>query len=323
MKRKQVKEIAEAVNDVGKNIKSPKGKKIYAVLVVIVAVIAVGMFFFGSGGDDINPSENPTVSDDSPVSYCKVHYIDVGQGDCELIECDGKYMLIDAGENGHEDEVLNYLRKLGVEKLDYVVASHQHSDHIGGLAEVLAEFKADNIIMPRLTKEQTPTNSTYKAFVNAVAESEAKVIEAKVGAKYTLGTSEFEILGPVTNDAEDINNMSAVMRLVYGERTFLFTGDAETEEENEVLDNGSDVDCDVLKVGHHGSSTSSGNKFLYAATPEICIISCGEGNDYGHPHDKAVSRLKKQTEEIYRTDICGDIVIETDGVKLSVSYEKL
>lgn len=322
MKRKQAKEIAEAVNDVGKNIKSPKGKKIYAVIVLIVAVIAVGMFFFGSVGDDINPSENPTLSADSSVGYCKVHYIDVGQGDCELIECDGKYMLIDAGENGHEEEILNYLRKLGIEKLDYVVASHQHSDHIGGLAEVLAEFKADNIIMPRLTKEQTPTNSTYKAFLKAVQASEAKVIEAKVNASYQLGGASFCILGPVTDDAESLNNMSAVIRLDYGKKSFLFTGDAETEEELEILENNASVNCDVLKVGHHGSSTSSCNKFLDAATPEICIISCGEGNDYGHPHDKAVNRLKKQTDEIYRTDICGDIVIETDGAELSVSYEK-
>lgn len=320
MKRKQVREIAEAVNDTGKNIKSPKGKLIYAVLVLIVAAVAVGMFLLGSGEDN-TPTKKPTESSGSFVSYCKAHYIDVGQGDCELIECDGKYMLIDAGENGHEDDVINYLRKLGVEKLDYVVASHQHSDHIGGMAEVLEEFKADNIIMPRLTKEQTPTNSTYKAFLKAVQASDAKVIEAKVGAKYTLGISVFEILGPVTNDAESLNNMSAVIRLEYGENSFLFTGDAETEEEYEILDNGSNVDCDVLKVGHHGSSTSSGNKFLYAATPDICIISCGEGNDYGHPHDKAVNRLKKQTDEIYRTDICGDIVIESDGKNLSVSYE--
>ena len=300
-------------------VRSPKGKIIHIILIVLLVVLAAAGGFIMTLME--NPDELPSGNDDPFVSYCKVHYIDVGQGDCELVECDGKYMLIDAGENGHENDVINYLTKLGVEKLDYVVASHQHSDHIGGLEEVLAEFKADNIIMPRLTKEQTPTNSTYKAFLKAVQASGAKVVEAKVGAKYTLGTSSFEILGPVTNDAEDINNMSAVMRLDYGENSFLFTGDAETEEELEILDNGADLDCDVLKAGHHGSSTSSHKKFVAAVTPEICVISCGKDNDYGHPHDKAVDRIKKQTDEIYRTDICGDIVIESDGVNLSVSYE--
>lgn len=316
MKRKQAKEIAEAINNTGKSIKSPKGKLIYFLFILLLAVVVVvgGVLLDSADKPDVIPS-------DSTVSYCKVHYIDVGQGDCELVECDGKFMLIDAGENGHENDVINYLNKIGVKKLDYIVASHQHSDHIGGIEEVLAEFKTDNIIMPRLTKEQTPTNSTYKAFLKAVQASEAKVIEAKVGAKYDFGTSTFEILGPVTNDAEDINNMSAVVRLDFGENSFLFTGDAETEEELEILDNGAYLDCDVLKVGHHGSSTSSHKKFLEAVTPEICVISCGAGNDYGHPHDKAVNRLKKQTETIYRTDICGDVVIESDGVNLSVSYE--
>ncbi|MBO5859769.1 MAG: MBL fold metallo-hydrolase [Clostridia bacterium] len=320
MKRKQAIEIAEAVSKTGKNIKSTKGKVIYYGLVLaVVAIVVIVGFVFGSQGE--TPAATPNGGDASSVSYCKVHYIDVGQGDCELVECDGKFMLIDASENGYENEIINYLKKIGVEKLEYVVASHQHSDHIGGLAEVLEEFEAENIIMPRLTKEQTPTNSTYKEFLKAVQGSGAKVIEAKVGAKYVLGTADFEILGPVTNDAEDINNMSVVMRLDFGENSFLFTGDAETEEENEILENGGNVDCDVLKTGHHGSGTSSSKNFLNAVTPDICIISVGADNKYGHPHDNAVKRMQKQTDKIYRTDICGDIVIESDGENLTVSYE--
>ncbi|MBR2867976.1 MAG: MBL fold metallo-hydrolase [Clostridia bacterium] len=319
MKRKQAEEIIKSVNETGKNIKSTKGKILYILLLLIVAVaVVLGGAFLGLWDNLADPD---ATDPEASVSTCKVHYIDVGQGDCELVECDGKYMLIDASENGHENEIINYLKTLGVEKLDYVVVSHQHSDHIGGIPEVLAEFEADNIIMPRLTKSQTPTNSTYKAFLNALKSSEAKITEAKVGAKYNLGTATFEILGPVTNDAEDINNMSAVVRLDFGENSFLFTGDAETEEELEMLDNGANLDCDVLKAGHHGSSTSSCNKFLDAVTPEICVISCGEGNDYGHPHDKAVNRIKKHTDDVFRTDLCGDIVIVSDGKTLSVSYE--
>ncbi len=320
MEKNQTRKIAAAVNKGGKNIKTKKGKVIYALLLVVIALVVLfagdklGLF------ESSDPVSAPVSGDQT--AECRVHFIDVGQGDCELVECGGKYMLIDAGENGHETEVINYLNALGVKELEYVVASHQHSDHIGGIAEVLAEFRAVNIIMPRLTKEQTPTNSTYKAFLNAVKSSGAKVIEAKVGSVYEMGGASFEILGPVTNDAEDINNMTAVMRLDYGENSFLFTGDAETEEELEILENGANLDCDVLKVGHHGSGTSSSNKFLSAVTPDICVISCGADNDYGHPHDNAVKRLKKQTDEIYRTDICGDVIVSSDGSRLSVKYEK-
>lgn len=297
-----------------------KSKKLlYIIIVLIVAVCSA----FGLDNFDKFSGEEPfqqTGNTESKNNF-EVHYIDVGQGDCSLIICDGMSLLIDAGENGHETDIINYLRLLGIKKLDYIIATHQHSDHIGGLPEVMEEFGADNIIMPRLTKAQTPTNSTYKAFLKAVQASDAKVIASKVGASYSLGSATFDILGPVTNDAEDINSMSVVTKVTYGENTFMFTGDAESDEEKEVVETGADLDCDVLKVGHHGSYTSSCKEFLNAVTPEICVISCGTGNDYGHPHDKAVNRIKKHTDEIYRTDICGSIVFESDGKNLSISYE--
>lgn len=300
-----------------------KNKKlVYLIIVLIISVVSA---VFGLDNYDKffdgEPFVGTQVNDIESVDYLGVHYIDVGQGDCSLIVCDGKTMLIDAGENGNETKVLDYLRKQNIDKLDYIIASHQHSDHIGGLPEVLDEIGADNIIMPRLTKEQTPTNSTYKAFLNSVKNSGAKVIASEVGAKYTLGSAEFEILGPVTNDAEDLNNMSVMVKLTYGEKTFLFTGDAEKEEEREILATGADLDCDVLKVGHHGSGTSSSTDFLKAVTPEICVIQVGAGNDYGHPHENIVERLAKYADEIYRNDICVDIVILCDGKTFNVVYD--
>ena len=300
-----------------------KNKKlVYLIIVLIISVVSAAFgldnydkFFDGE------PFVGTQVNEVEPTKYMNVHYIDVGQGDCSLIVCDGKTMLIDAGENGNETKVLDYLRKQNIDRLDYIIASHQHSDHIGGLPEVLDEIGTDNIIMPRLTKEQTPTNSTYKAFLNSVKNSGAKVIAPEVGAKYTLGSAEFEILGPVTNDAEDLNNMSVMVKLTYGEKTFLFTGDAEKEEEREILATGADLDCDVLKVGHHGSGTSSSTDFLKAVTPEICVIQVGAGNDYGHPHENIVERLAKYADEIYRNDICGDIVILCDGKTFNVVYD--
>lgn len=320
MQKKAIKGVANAAKKIGKNIKTTKGKIIYAVVLVVVALAALLI------GSKLGYWENPFsdifgTKQTSAANSCFVHYIDVGQGDCELVECDGKYMLIDAGENGFETVVINYLKSHKIEVLDYVVASHQHSDHIGGLSEVLEAFEVKNIIMPRLTKAQIPTNSTYSDFTKAVKASGAKVIEAKVGATYDLGSGEFEILGPVTNDAEDINNMSVVMRFDYGENSFLFTGDAETEEENEILETDANLDCDVLKVGHHGSSSSSGKKFLDAVTPEICVILCGKDNSYGHPHKEITKRLKKYTDETYRTDVCGSIVISSNGKDLTVDYE--
>lgn len=300
-----------------------KNKKlIYLVIILVISVVSA---VFGLDNyDKIFEGESPfeaTQTADTQAEQLEVHYIDVGQGDCSLIVCDGEAMLIDAGENGHEDKVLNYLRVMNIEKLDYIIASHQHSDHIGGLPEVLDEIGTDNIIMPRLTKEQTPTNSTYTAFLKSIQNSGAKVIASKVGAAYTLGSATFEILGPVTNEVEDINSMSVIVKLTYGENTFLFTGDAEKDEERSVIATGADLDCDVLKVGHHGSGTSSCTDWLDAVTPEICVIQVGADNDYGHPHENIVERLMKYADEIYRTDLCGDIVITSDGVNLNVTYK--
>lgn len=316
--RENMKRMQE-VTEEDKKTKFRKYKKIiYLVAVVVISVIAA-VFGFSDELPVFFPEIFPVY--EQTDSAFEVHYIDVGQGDSSLIICDGQSMLIDAGENGHEIDVLNYLRTHGIEKLDYIIASHQHSDHIGGLPEVLDEIGTDNIIMPRLTKEQTPTNSTYTAFLKSVQNSGAKVIASKVGATYTLGSASFEILGPVTDDAEDINNMSVVVKMTYGENTFLFTGDAEKEEEREIIATGADLDCDVLKVGHHGSGTSSGVDFLDVVSPEICVIQVGADNDYGHPHENIVERLMKYSDEIYRTDLCGDIVITSDGVNLNVSYK--
>lgn len=304
-----------------------KNKKQLIILIIVVIIAAIAMIGEKAGvidgtfdGLEQTMGELDTVLNEESPDFA-VHYIDVGQGDCSLVVCDGKTMLIDAGENGHEEDVINYLHSQSVEKLDYIIASHQHSDHIGGLAEVIEEFGADTLIMPRLTKAQTPTNSTYTAFLKAIQNSDMKVLSSKVGDIYQLGSATFEIYGPVTDDVEDINSMSIIMKVTYGENTFMFTGDAEKDEELEVVDTGADLDCDVLKVAHHGSKTSSCKEFLAEVTPEICVIQVGENNDYGHPHEAPLKRIKSYTEEIYRNDICGDIVIYSDGRNLTVEYE--
>ncbi len=307
-------------------IKNKKQFIVFAILLIAVLVTGIaeknGLIDGAFNGLEQTLGESADILSDDNMGL-SVHYIDVGQGDCSLLVCDGKTMLVDAGENGHESDVINYLRSQNIDKLDYIVASHQHSDHIGGLAEVITEFGCDTLIMPRLTKAQTPTNNTYTDFLKAIKNSGVKTLASTPGDIYNLGSAVIEIFGPVTDDAEDINNMSIVMKATYGSNSFLFTGDAEKEEELEIIETGADIDCDVLKAGHHGSKTSSSKEFLAEVTPDICVIQVGENNDYGHPHSASLKRIEKYTKNIYRNDICGDIILHSDGEKISVVYENV
>ncbi len=307
-------------------IKNKKQFIVIAILLIAVLVTGIaeknGLIDGAFNGLEQTLGESADILSDDNKGL-SVHYIDVGQGDCSLLVCDGKTMLVDAGENGHESDVINYLRSQNIDKLDYIVASHQHSDHIGGLAEVITEFGCDTLIMPRLTKAQTPTNSTYTALLKAIRNTGVKTLASNPGDIYNLGSAVIEIFGPVTDDAEDINNMSIVMKATYGSNSFLFTGDAEKEEELEIIETGADIDCDVLKAGHHGSKTSSSKEFLAEVTPDICVIQVGENNDYGHPHSASLKRIEKYTKNIYRNDICGDIILHSDGEKISVEYENM
>lgn len=290
-----------------------------AVLITAAVLLAIG-YFGGAYEPDVGAGGETSSSVKADEIGLTVSFIDVGQGDCILAVCGGEALLIDAGDNGTEQDVINYIRKSGISRLDYVVVTHQHADHIGGMAEVLNEFEADIIIMPRLSEQLTPTNSTYSSFLKAAEKSSAKKLYAKVGMTYNLGEAVFTVIAPVKPDAEDLNDMSVVIRLDYGENSFLFTGDASQTEENDILASGADIDCDVLKVGHHGSSTSSKNDFLAAVTPQAAVIMCGEDNRYNHPSEKTLKRLLKHTPTIYRTDICGSVVAKCSKTSCEFEY---
>lgn len=250
-----------------------------------------------------------------------VHYIDVGQGDSILIKAEGLNVLIDAGERGNGETILSYLEAQGVKSLDYVIATHPHSDHIGSMADVLKKIPVANVMMPKLTQKNTPTTKTYENFLQAVRDSGAKVIAATPGETYSGKRAVLTILGPCQQD-DNLNNMSVVVRLDFGSTSFLFTGDAETPSENAILKKGMDVHADVLKMGHHGSRTSSGNAFLDKVQPAFCVISCGMGNDYGHPHEETLEKLEKRGITPFRTDQDGTIVIGSDGSTLYCATEK-
>jgi len=257
------------------------------------------------------------ISDTTATSYNKdnliVHYIDVGQADSILIQVNNKNLLIDGGNKDDGDKIIKYLKKQGVSKLDYVIATHPHEDHIGGMASIVKKYDIDKFYAPK----KLSNTATFKNMVLALKEKGLKINEAKPGDTLNLGKSiECKILAPNSAEYENINNYSVVIKLTYGNTKFLFTGDAHKQSEKEILSKGYDLSSDVLKVGHHGSSSSSSKEFLDKVNPKIAIISCGKNNDYGHPHKETLDELKKRKIKIYETDKDGTIVFESDGKKI-------
>lgn len=290
---------------------SKKQKKTGAIIAALVAaalLFAVGEWLLP--GEQFAPVEGALA----------VHFIDVGQGDCTLIEAQGRFMLIDGGERGSEAAVIKYLQARGVERLDYVVATHPHSDHIGGLAYgILEAFPAGTILMPRLSPDNTPTTNTYEAFLAAVAAQKsngASALYAVPGTVYALGEAEFTILGPLEEDLSNQNNNSVSLRLRYGSTAALFTGDAEKSAEAAlVAAYPFGLGAQLLKAGHHGSNTSCSAEFLQAVAPKYAVACCGLDNSYGHPDTRMLERCAAANVTVFRTDIHGTVVMISDGTE--------
>ena len=239
-------------------------------------------------------------------SKLNIIYFYVGQADCELIIENGITMLIDAGNSKDGEIIVNGLKALGIEKIDYLIGTHIHEDHIGGMSYVINSFDIGKIYLPY---NESSTTNYYKKMLMAISNKGLSIEEANVGDKFKLKNAECEIMSVQNNEPENANLASIVIKLSYGKMKYLFMGDAETE--NEGLRDWEDID--VLKVGHHGSTTSSSTKFLSQVLPEISIISVGKNNSYNLPKDKIIERLKKIGSTIYRTDIDGTIQIISDG----------
>ena len=252
----------------------------------------------------------------------KVHFIDVGQGDCIFVAASGGNMLIDCGEESETPKAVNYLKNMGVKRLDYVVGTHPHSDHMGGMDLIISSFDIGEFIIPHLDDEDIPTASYFVHFIDAAEKYGVKLTEAAVGSGFAVGDARCEVVAPNSRKYKELNNYSIAVMLRHGSESFIFTGDAEGVSEREMAASGRLGKVSVLKVGHHGSDTSTSADFLRAICPDAAVISCGAGNPYGHPKDITIERLSEYTDNIFRTDLCGTIVITSDGSGLSVSTER-
>lgn len=266
-------------------------------------------------------------SDTSPTSGnvvegIQVHVLDVGNADCMYITAGDRHMLIDAGDKENAGIIISYLEERKVRKLDLVVATHPHADHIGGMAAVLTRFEVGNFLLSFMPEGYEPTTQTYLNLLQTLDERDIPVTDVKPGDQFTLGEMVVDILGPV-RDFTDINNQSVVCKVTFGDQQFLFMGDAEREAEQALLEAGADLTADFIKIGHHGSRTSTQKAFIRQVNPSVAVIPCGAGNSYGHPHEETIDLLNSLKLAVYRSDIHGTIVVSGTGQgELKVSTER-
>ncbi len=284
-------------------------KKLLAFLIILVLI-------FSMQGCVNQKSVISPESLNSQDTGLTLHFIDVGQGDCTLIESKGRFALVDAGEYSENDKVISYLSSTGVESLDFIISTHPHSDHCGGISEVIRNFETTTFICPDVTND----SNVWEYVMDAADERGVAYETPKPYQEYKIGSATLTILSPDPNSVySDLNDYSVVCMVEYGNTSALLTGDAEKGVERELVRGPYDLSADILKCGHHGSSTSSCAEFLNAVNPSAAIISCGKDNEYGHPHEETISALTHRGIPYWRTDQQGNIVVASDGEQIYIA----
>ena len=261
----------------------------------------------GSAAGGSVPSPVPTAPAAAVQGTLSVQFLDVGQADCVLLRQGAHAMLVDAGNNDDADFIVEALSAQGVTSLEWVVGTHPHEDHIGSLDAVIRQFEVQHVLMPKV---QANTR-TFEDVLDAVADKGLKITAPTVGAQFALGGAQVTVLGPAADYGDETNNWSVGLRVTYGDTAFVLCGDAEARAEGDMLDTGLPLSADVLKLGHHGSSTSTSDAFLAAVHPSAVVISCGADNAYGHPHAQTLQKVTGLS--VYRTDTQGAVTAISDG----------
>ena len=286
---------------------------------VLYCMICLAVTGCGETEDNRLTSREVTLTDveettetQSSDGLMEVHFIDVGQGDATLIKCGEASMLIDAGDDSKGTMLQNYLMKQGITRLDYLVLTHPDSDHIGGAPVMITKFDIDKVFVSNYEKD----NKTYLKLIQALDNKNISYTTPAVGSVYDLGNASFTILGPCASYS-DPNNASVALLLQNGKNRFLFTGDAEENAECDMMQTGIDISADVYQAGHHGSKSSSSESFMEKVSPSYAVISCAEGNSYGHPHAQTLNTFRSMGIQVFRTDEQGSIVAESDGTAIT------
>ncbi len=295
-------------------------------IVFYISVIALVVFSIVSILDkqDIitwNDIKNTTgaIEGIKPIdSSFAMYFLDVGQSDCTIIICDDKVMIIDCGTHNQVNTIKESLLSLNIKKIDYMLITHQHDDHMGGAAEIIKNWEIKNFIMPKILEENDVSGFTYENLLGTLFKDiDTNKIAAQDCKSFMLGSAKVEFLSPTKLD-KNLNNMSVVVKITYGETSFLLQGDAESKIENMLVNSQLDIDVDVLKLGHHGSNTSSNDKFLKAVSPQVTIISSGYDNTYNHPNDNVLNRVDNIETDTFVTSLHGNITVTSDGSKIVV-----